>query len=201
MKRRCGAVLFVLFFFCLFAGPTLASQPSSQTRVVRVAYPEQKGLTAVDEDGKLYGYTYEYLEEIAQYTGWRYEFVRMEDKSMDDQLLTMMGMVESGEIDLMGGMLYGEELDEQYDYTSQSYGAVETVLQIPYEVPSDFVVNSQVRQTICVAAIPTAKRSLQELEDYSVLNLMEVEYVWCTTAEEQVQAVREGRADAFLRCV
>ena len=69
MKRRCGTVLLALLFCCLFAGPVLAAQPSSQTRVVRVAYPEQKGLTAVDEDGKLYGYTYEYLEEIAQYTG------------------------------------------------------------------------------------------------------------------------------------
>ena len=198
MKKRGRVTLLTIFFFCLFSLQGVTAHALPVTQVVRVAFPQQEGLTFVDEEGKLSGYTYEYLEEIAQYTGWRYEFIRMEDKSTDGQLLSMMEMVENGEIDLMGGMLYGEQLDEQYDYTSQSYGVVDTVLQIPYEVPSDFVVNSQISQVIRVAARPTAKRSQQELEDYSALNLMKVEYVWCASTEEQIQAVRDGRADALL---
>ena len=72
---------------------------------MRVAYPVQAGLTDFDEFGNYSGYTYEYLEEIAQYTGWDYEFVQAPG-TMDDSLSTLMGMLQEGEIDLMGAMLY-----------------------------------------------------------------------------------------------
>ena len=59
------------------AVPCSAAAPAEQTRKVRVAYPIQPGLTDVEADGSYTGYTYEYLEEIAQYTGWDYEFVQV----------------------------------------------------------------------------------------------------------------------------
>lgn len=73
--------------------------------MIRVGYPIQLGMTEVDEQGNYSGYTYEYLEEIAQYTGWDYEFVQVEG-DLNESLVTLMDMLEKGDIDLMGGMLY-----------------------------------------------------------------------------------------------
>ena len=112
----------------LFMEAPAANAMAKGTRTVRVAFPIQTGLTQLDEYGNYSGYTYEYLEEIAQYTGWNYEFVEVSGDP-NESLLTLMDMLEKGEIDLMGGMLYSEELGQQYDYASYSYGSVETILR------------------------------------------------------------------------
>ena len=178
-------------------GPLPAAAAGQEGRVVRVAYPYQAGLTDFDEFGNYSGYTYEYLEEIAQYTGWDYEFVQAPG-SMDESLSTLMGMLQNGEIDLMGGMLYTEEMGEQFDYASHNFGVVETVLQVPYDDVQEVVINSQVQQTIRVAVTSKGGRMQRELEDYCAMNLVTPEYVYCGGTEEQIKAVREGRADVLL---
>ncbi|MFR9188984.1 MAG: transporter substrate-binding domain-containing protein [Anaerotruncus massiliensis (ex Togo et al. 2019)] len=176
-----------------------AAAAGQEDRVVRVAYPVQAGLTDFDEFGNYSGYTYEYLEEIAQYTGWDYEFVQVPG-TMDDSLSALMGMLQEGEIDLMGAMLYTEQMGEMFDYASHNYGVVETVLQVPYDDVQEVVINSQVQQTIRVAVAEASQggRMQRELEDYCAMNLITPVYVYRDTIEEQLEAVREGSADALL---
>lgn len=52
--------------------------PSDSARVIRVAYVQQEPMSPADESGAFVGYTYEYFERLAQYTGWSYEFVPVE---------------------------------------------------------------------------------------------------------------------------
>lgn len=91
------------------AGRFLPRPPGRKTASCGSPIPSRPGLTDFDEFGNYSGYTYEYLEEIAQYTGWDYEFVQAPG-SMDDSLTTLMGMLQEGEIDLMGAMLYTEQM-------------------------------------------------------------------------------------------
>lgn len=177
-------------------GSLPAAAAGQEGRVVRVAYPIQAGLTGFDEYGNYSGYTYEYLEEIAQYTGWDYEFVQAPG-TVDESLIALMEMLREGEIDLMGAMLYTEETGEQFDYASHNYGVVETVLQVPYDV-QEVVINSQVQQTVRVAVASEGGRMQRELEDYCAMNLITPEYVLCGDIDEQLEAVREGRADVLL---
>ena len=51
---------------------------------MRVGYPMQTGLTEIDENGNYSGYTYEYLQEMAQYNGWNFEFVTVEGTLMNN---------------------------------------------------------------------------------------------------------------------
>lgn len=107
-------------------------------------------MTEVDEQGNYSGYTYEYLEEIAQYTGW--VMSRQVEGGLNESLLTLMDMLEKGEIDLMGGMLYSREMEQLYDYSSNSYGIVYTVFQVLYD-DTDYVNDSQVEKTLRVACM------------------------------------------------
>ena len=199
MKRFLSLSLAIMMFI-LFASGSVPLHISAQTpenRVVRVAYPIQAGLTDHDEYGNYCGYTYEYLQEIAQYTGWDYEFVEIPG-SLDQSLTTMMQMLKDGEIDLMGAMMYSEALGQEYDYSSHSYGSSQTVLQVLYDNVETDVINSQADQSFRVAVLATASRSIKELEDYFSMNMTTAQYVLCDSVEEQVQALKDGRADMML---
>lgn len=197
LTKRIGCLLAVLLLALSGLMHAGASTKREQGRVVRVAFPIQQGLTYYDEYGNHTGYTYEYLEEIAQYTGWDYEFVEVPG-SLDESLGVMLEMLADGEIDLMGAMAYSEDMSKQYDYAGHSYGVSETVLQVPDDIVQDFVINSQVEQRVRVAVLNTTGQRVQELQDYCEMNLITPELVLCESTEEQIQAVREGRADVLL---
>ncbi|WP_040195570.1 transporter substrate-binding domain-containing diguanylate cyclase [Candidatus Soleaferrea massiliensis] len=193
MKKMILLVAAVLIMTSIFP----AGISAQSRRTVRVAYPIQEGLTDLDENGNYTGYTYEYLEEIAQYTGWDYEFVQVPGP-IDESLTALMNMVETGEVDLIGGLLYLEDYEKRFNYASHSYGVVETVLQVLADNTQSIVVNSQVQQNFRIAVTNRNGRTAQELKDYCKMNLITPEFVDCTSQEEQIAAMREGRADMML---
>ena len=69
----------ILVSICL-GGWGLASLPayavqSAETRVIRIGYTEHPGFIELAKDGKYRGLGVDYFNEIARYTGWRYEYV------------------------------------------------------------------------------------------------------------------------------
>lgn len=199
LQRKTNRLFLLLLAVCMVfsACPAHAQALSTEERVVRVAYPLQPGVTDIDEHGNYTGYTYEYLEEIAQYTGWNYEFIQLPG-TLDENLFTMMEMVKNGEVDLMGAMVYSDELGKQFDYATYSYGSGETVLQTLYDSPLDTTINSQVQQTFRIAVLGEGSVRERELESFCEINLITPEYVRCATEEGQMQALRDGRADMML---
>lgn len=169
----------------------------NDNRTIRVAYPVQKSLTEVDEQGNYSGYTYEYLLEIAQYTGWNYEFVQVPGE-INESITKLMKMLEDGEIDIMGGMLYNEPLEKMYNYAGNSYGVVNTVLQVLYENTAIDSISSQTMKKIRIAIMENSSTRLEELNEYCKMNLISPELVYCKTQEEQVEALKNGKADALL---
>lgn len=171
---------------------------SNDNRTIKVAYPIQKGMTEVDEQGNYSGYTYEYLLEIAQYTGWNYEFVQVPG-DINESLTKLMKMLENGEIDIMGSLLYNEPMGKIYNYAGNSYGMVNTVLQALYEnADIDDIMSSQAMKKIRIAVIENSNTRLKELDEYCKINFMTPELVYCKTNEEQLEALKNGKADVLL---
>lgn len=199
MKNKLKALALLLAFtLCFMGGFPPAYGAEAEKRIIRVAYPVQDGLTGYDNYGNRCGYTYEYLEEVAQYTGWDYEFIEPSGNDVNENLTTMMEMLQRGEIDLMGGILYSDAMGEIYDYTAHNYGTVETVLQVLYDSTEEITIDARIMQKMRIAVIKTSKRLVSELEEYCKINLIEPEYVYCDNLEAQVQALRDGQADAML---
>lgn len=187
--------IFMLFLCFGFAQGLSAAENPIQT--IRVAYPIQEGLTEVDEAGNYSGYTYEYLEEIAQYTGWNYEFVQV-DGTPEEQLEQLRTMLENGEVDLMGTMLYSAETDSRCQYASQSYGTVETVLETISSRAGELSIDAYNMQTMRMAVLATTGQQIDELEAYCEMNLVTPQYVLCDDQSGQLQAILDGRADVML---
>ncbi|MCC0653357.1 MULTISPECIES: diguanylate cyclase domain-containing protein [unclassified Clostridioides] len=188
-------VIASIFTSCIF--PFNVNALGSDNRTIRVAYPIQKGLTELDKQGKYSGYTYEYLLEIAQYTGWNYEFVQVSGDE-NEVLTKLMKMLEKGEIDIMGSMLYNEQMEKLYNYAGNSYGVVNTVLQVLYENTAIDSISLEAMKEIRIAVIENSNTRLKELNEYCKMNLISPKLVYCKSQEEQLQALKVGEADALL---
>ena len=106
-------------FGCLHLN-SYAQSGEQNTKVVRVGYyacPDfQNG--AGDHLAKS-GYSYEYLQKIAYYTGWKYEYIYGTRDALYAQLL-------AGKIDLLAGLAYTDGRAEQIYYPKCEMGAATT---------------------------------------------------------------------------
>lgn len=69
----------------------------------------------VNEKGERSGYGYEYLQNIAGYAGWKYEYVESDWENCLSQL-------EEGSIDLLGGISYTDERAENMLFSDMPMG-------------------------------------------------------------------------------
>lgn len=108
------AVLLLSVFLALaFSFPAQASE--TEKRVLRVAFPQVEGISWTAKDGSRHGMVVDYLNEIAKYTGWEYEYI-------DTTGETMLSQFQNGEFDLMGGCYYLPTLEDVYAYPDYNTG-------------------------------------------------------------------------------
>ena len=91
--------VFLCFFLAITPVSVFAEAPSDQA--VRVGSFEET-YNMINEKGERSGYGYEYLQNIAGYAGWTYEYITSSWADCFAQL-------EDGEIDILGGISYTGE--------------------------------------------------------------------------------------------
>ncbi len=195
MKKLFAALLAALF--CLYCLPGSLVDVTGQEQVVRVGYPIQKGLTEVDASGQYSGYTYDYLEEIAQYTGWDYEFVQVPG-DINTALSTMMEMLKQGELDLLGGMNYNDTLAEMFEYPENNYGKAYTTLCALEDNTAITSNNYQTVEPLRIAILKNADTQNKRLEEFCRTNGLAPELVYCDDFEGQMSALQNSTADLLL---
>lgn len=194
IRKICGVMILVLFCTVLGAAPVTAKEAKEK---IRVGYPLQEGLTWVDESGMRSGYSYDYLIEIAKYTNWEYEFVEI-DGTQDEQLVTLLDMLENGEIDLMCGMVYNEALSKIYDYPGTGYGTsyyALCTLESDTEITSS---NYYLKPVLRVGVYNSQNQKNEKLEQFAQMNGITMEQVICGSEEEQLALLNSGQVDMIL---
>lgn len=112
-----GLVIVLLLFMLL---PTQLSAEVEQNRV-RVGIMSPSEFYHVDENGNLSGYGYDYLQELAKYAGWNYQYVK---GSWQENL----ELLKRGEIDLLGLTVYDEDLAHDFLYSPQPSNIITVAL-------------------------------------------------------------------------
>lgn len=185
----------LLLLFCLtLTFPCLAK---TESKVIRVGFPIQEGLTQLDEEGNYSGYTYEYLQEIAQYTGWEYEFVLIPG-DLNESLTTLMEMLEEGRIDILGATVKNDATMELYDFPEYSYGTSYTTLSVLEDNDRINDTNYQSLSGLRIAVMSTAKMRIEALKNFCTVNNISYELVPCRNEDELLDSLEDGRADAML---
>lgn len=116
-------IAFVLLLCLCGSGTSYAAgdREEEEKQIVKVAFPENEGLSETHEDGTRSGALYDWFIEIAKYTGWKYEFIEGEPQEL-------MEMLAEGEIDIMGGMYDLPSLETKYFYPRYSIGTSGSLL-------------------------------------------------------------------------
>lgn len=185
----------------LFGMPSTCNAESAKEgqKTVRVAFPLIPGIGNKDESGLYSGYDYDYLEKVAEFTGWNYEYVTFEGMSSDEAIIKSMEMVQNGEVDLMGSTLRSDQLETMYEFSKNNYGAVYTSLSVLEDNPDINETNFMAVQPLRVAVIAKATTRIAELTKYLDEAKASYELVECGTVGEQYQKLLDGEADAMLR--
>ncbi|MEA5050015.1 MAG: response regulator [Oscillospiraceae bacterium] len=126
MKSKTVRVLTFLCALVLLSGigaPAFAAQGDRQ--VVNVGFFEFKGYHELDADGRRSGYGYEYLQEMLDYTDWRYNYVGY-DSSWSD----MLQMLQDGEIDLVTSATKTAAREALFDYSDLPIGISSAILTV-----------------------------------------------------------------------
>ena len=103
-RNKIILILLLIISLCLFPSSIVSAASKGKNvgytdpgRTIRVGfYPLANGQVSYD-DGTYGGYYFDYLQEIAQYTGWNYAYV----KGSFDECYKMM---QDGKINLMCGL-------------------------------------------------------------------------------------------------
>lgn len=196
-RRTRNAAGLLGLMLCCIALCALPARAQEENRTVRVGYPIQRGLTQKDENGVRSGYSYDYLMEIAKYTNWQYEFVEV-DGTVDEQLSALLVMLENGEIDLLGGMLYSDALSRLYDYPGSSYGTSYYTLCALESNTEITGANYYLLPSLRVAVYSTQKVKNEKLEQFAQMSGITAEQVFCSSEEEMVKRLRQGDVDVIL---
>ena len=126
--RFTAAVLAVLLIMSLAvpgltaAGEEIPVSDNGEGRLIRVAFPEIPGISEVDRYGRHTGLLMDYLNEIAKYTNWEYEYIPVDSDQLVDEFL-------EGRFDLMGGTYYSPEFEQFFAYPDYSMGNSVAILQ------------------------------------------------------------------------
>lgn len=193
ITKKIGMVLLAIFVVCCFPNAIHAKK----SKTLRVAYPTLEGFSMKDSDGNYYGYDYDYLMQVSQYTGWDYEFVEVEG-DINEQLTKLMDMLKKGEIDLMGGTVYMDSLTSSYDYASEPYGNGYSIIATRNESEIYDLDTLMHKKDLKIAVYKTAKQRVALLDQFMKINGISYKKVECKDEEELLGKVNSGEVDAFL---
>lgn len=161
--KNLATVLIVLAAVLFWRVPCYAAE---EQRVLRVAFPQVEGFTMTASDGSRYGLVVDFLNEIAKYTGWKYEYVDTDNETMLDSFF-------AGEYDLMGGNYYAEGFEEYFAYPRYNCGYSKLVLLARQEDEriKSYDLNTMKGKTIGV--YERNKENIRRLEEYLNTNALD----------------------------
>lgn len=194
-RAASGALLLLgsLVLACCLASPAHADD-GGEPRIVRAAFSQQAQVMWTDTQGKRSGYTYEYLERIAQYANWDYEFVPV-DAEGPDAYFEAAAMLEADEVDLISGAFATGDNAGRFSLSDESYATLEAVLLSPAERSACWEDKAGEKLRVAVANAPAL---VEDLRAYAKAKGVELELIECADRSEQNAAVRIGSADVLL---
>lgn len=100
---------FTFYIFCPSVTASAAETSSGQKTVTVGYYLKKDFQEGMGDDKPKSGYSYEYLQKIASYTGWHYKYVYGDWNQLYRKLV-------SGQIDLLAGVAYTKERSKLIDF-------------------------------------------------------------------------------------
>lgn len=185
-KRIKRAAFVIIALFMLIPLIVQTSKAAEEDPVIRVAFPYTDGFTMTAPDGSRHGLVVDFLNEIAKYTGWTYEYI-------DTDVTEMIEGLPEGKFDLMGGQYYLDGLENFYAYPDYSCGYAKLILLARRDDPTikNYDLNTFNGKTIGV--LDRARENIRRLELYLELNNID-----CTLKYYTNDQLMETHTDSLI---
>lgn len=125
-KHKIIASWVLLFFLCIGFRGTISY---AKEDVVTVGYTEYDQLIHKSGNGKMYGYGVEYLNQLAKYAGFHYEYVLIEESEREEKL-------QDGTVDLLFNVSKRTDMAGKLHY-SQNASSMEYALLYALDTNTD----------------------------------------------------------------
>ncbi|MDD2954442.1 MAG: transporter substrate-binding domain-containing protein [Parabacteroides sp.] len=155
------AISLLVFIMLVFNQSALAR--TSERRVLRVAFPQVVGLSWTAEDGTRHGMLVDYLNEIAKYTGWEYEYMDTNGQAMLDEFI-------AGQYELMGGNYYIPGLEKYYAYPNYNMGYGRSLLLARSDDRTIHSYNLESMNGKTIGVYENAKENIRRLKGFLAIN-------------------------------
>lgn len=190
MKRLFFLLLIILYSI------NVGNTPLCSAQTIRVAYPQSRNFTEVNEQGEYQGYIYDYLQELARYTGWEYEYVLEADDS-NRNLEQLVQKMAQGKVDVMGAVFKNKEMEKYFDYTAYSSGSVFSVLAGDADEQNLNGFQTKKLDGMRVGVLQTAKFHQDSLKKYMKIHNVTFEMLFYDTYDDMKAALNAKTIDAI----
>ena len=144
----------------------------------------------VTENGMRKGYSYELLETLAGYTGWKFEYVACNWNDSIEKL-------QNGEIDILGDIAYTEERTDRMLFSDEPMGIEKYYLYADFlsdDISStDFKTLNGKRIGVLIGAKPEVV-----LKEWELKNGLKTIHINIKSKEEALAKLENGEIDCFI---
>ena len=157
-----GIAIGLLVFIMLAFNLSVLAQ-TSEKRVLRVAFPQVDGMSWTAEDGTHHGMLVDYLNEIAKYTGWEYEYIDTKGPAMLNEFV-------EGKYELMGGNYYIPALEKYYAYPDYNMGYSRSLLLARSDDRSIHSYDLESMNGKTIGVYENARENIRRLKEFMAIN-------------------------------
>ena len=157
-----GIAIGLLVFIMLAFNLSVLAQ-TSEKRVLRVAFPQVDGMSWTAEDGTHHGMLVDYLNEIAKYTGWEYEYIDTKGPAMLNEFV-------EGQYELMGGNYYIPALEKYYAYPNYNMGYSRSLLLARSDDRSIHSYDLESMNGKTIGVYENARENIRRLKEFMAIN-------------------------------
>lgn len=196
--RKWTAALLVLIILSSAGAPRTRADSSSEHtgEKIRIAFPQIKGMSETDRYGRRTGLVVDYLNEIAKYTGWNYEYVDTTNEGMVEGFL-------DNQFDLMGGTYYAPEFEQYFLYPDYSMGSSKATLLCRKEDSRIQSYNLQSINHMTIGVYDKATEKIRRLQEFLTIQGLECTLKYYTYKDMKgkdnlYQYLENGEVDLLL---
>lgn len=189
MQRRYRRVLAAFMAVCMMCGIFGVTHVSAgEKRIVRIGYIDYAGFITETEDGSYTGYGVEYLNKIAKYTGWEYEYVH-------DTWENHLQSLKNGDIDFLCHAQKTPEREEEYLFSKYSIGTESSVLYVREDDGRYYYNDFEAFDGMKIAILENSFQNA-EFSEYAEKKGFDFTFVSYQTQEDCFLALDAGSVDA-----
>ena len=185
-------IAWVIIFITSIQSEAFFANPTEET--IRVGVYEMEGFHSRNEYGDMQGYCIDYLNVVADITGWEYEYVEVSDFTAGCEKL------ENCEIDLLAPVMMTDARKVKFDFSEIDFGTEYTVLVTNKDKEELYYEDYATFEGMKVAVLYDYPLT-EYFIDYMKTQGFEAELVYFNNVDESKRALHNGEVDAMVNSI